>query len=494
MTKERQSDGEISEPEPALQEQGVEERLSLMGLHCYGGLLLGEERPYYSPFTGAFMGPPLTDKTALRLVELQELPHHALSATSTMSLMRKIAGNIHDYILLMGGLIADTPFPNALTDDLHLMDVPRFMNCGILRHLDVLLDRVHETTILTQEVFALASCVEEIALARDANEDWAADIDPDSFETYSIANTDIEGFGEIYRRFKEATEKSPDLMSLIPTYSLNGPPPTLLRQQELKAAREDPQAAPLALLLLKATLAAADETDPVFGEWDSPDVRFARALSVAEKMPAFGKETRRSETLGYLIKNLGDLTQSISRVILGPDELEIPAFASLLGGGKVLEDWSSRLWRSSRGYSSEQEIRPSTAAPNSGARRKESPEAPRRENQPTFYLEHHPDKKTDKYRVHILRQEDAPLLLSILQMEFLREQLFTGRGLVCLFDMLDGHQHPSPPEDPSNPEWRHWRMMGNIWDLTRLADDPKPEWYWDPPSCLSQIPLQRDRD
>lgn len=469
----------------------AEGQLALMGLHCYGGLLLGEQRPYYSPFTGAFMGPPLADEVAFRLVQLQELPHHELSPTLTMSLMRKIAGNIHDYILLMGGLIADSPFPSTRTDEFHFMDVPTFLNCGVLRNLHILLDRVHVSTVLTQEVYALASCVRRISLAQDANEDWAADIDLDDFETLSIEKTEIEDFGEIYESFKVAIDKSPYLMTLLPTFSLNAPPPPLLLQEELEEARQDPQGQLLELVLLMSTLATGAETDLVFGEWDSPDVRFRRALSIARDMPVFRGETLRAHTFGYLLGHLSGFAESLALHILGPDEMKIPTLTSLLGGGRVLEEWSNRLWRSSRGYS-EEGAKPDTTASRTGTRREESKELARLESKPAFYLEHHQDIGIDKYRVHILRQQDAPLLLNILQMEFLREQLFTGRGLVCVFDMLDGHPHPSPPEDPSDLEWRHWRLLANIWDLTRLADDPKQGWYWTPPGCLSQIPSDLD--
>ena len=62
------------------------------------------------------------------------------------------------------------------------------------------------------------------------------------------------------------------------------------------------------------------------------------------------------------------------------------------------------------------------------------------------------------------------LATELLQMEFLREQLASGQGLTCIFDVLDNYNHTE--EDPGNGgASTHRMLLEDLWATTALDPD-----------------------
>ena len=465
-------------------------RPALFGLHCYQGLSLGSKRPYYSPFSGAYTGPPLTSRLAVELTRVQEEPHHFLASTPTVDFMRQVVGKLHDFIAIIADMSGERRPPGPGDEAPHLLDVPLFRQSGVLRLMKRLLDHVHQSTQLVQEAFALEHCIYRLGRMTRASDHFAREIDIEAFESKAVAQTGIKDFADVYHRYKDVARKSEMLVDWIAIYALSGPSPHFSWSEELAQARKNPGKLDEFAVVLGGLKGVS--TGEAFNSWDSPLERFYRILAVAEQMPRITRKKREvDEAVEYLRDSLKDYKESVFRYLLPPENLEVPLFGGLTGLGRAVIDWGRTLWtRSPREYGfarmkGESDVPPLKLGPEEMNGRS------LRALTPPFYLEHHEDLKKDTYRLHELirgKITEEPLPL-ILQMEFLREQLFTGKGLVCLYDMFDGVTHPKRPKSPRDREWWHWQMLTSLWDRTRLSDNPDPEWYWTPPSCIDRKPI-----
>jgi len=163
-----------------------------------------------------------------------------------------------------------------------------------------------------------------------------------------------------------------------------------------------------------------------------------------------------------------------------PDELLDPTLSLLVRGRSPLQKWSRRLWQLAGHEKMAAFGRVLTGLPRIAISKPTLPPEIGDRWKPPIYLEKRPDEEA--YRLITLRDENLNALLNIIEMEFIREQLYSGKGLYCIFDAIRYASQTPPYDDYSEA---HHHMMKHLWEITRLTDRPEEGMHWDKPSCVT---------
>ncbi len=487
---------------------GAEKPL-LFGRHCYKGFPTGDPkqaRPWYSPVTGAFMGPPLTEYKVALLAKLQEFPHHHLASMAIMTLIRQVVGCIHECIASIGGVAPHpnerihscvSPLGNIFSESApdvtsetahHIIDVPGFASCGFLRFLDDFLTRLYEPTVLVQECFALFYCIGALRLAKKYGFPGTSTVDPDNLEEEAKAKTEEDfrcqskpySFADTYERYKEACLKSDRLSNRLPMYALNGPFPSFAAPERLIHMRQELPLRHYLRALLSQDFEFSVELESCFATWDSPAARFDRALSVTERMPWIVHGISDPDVLHILLRELPDFHLAITKYMTDPDDLAQPFFNWVTGMPSNAGFWSKRLWQLVGGEAAADRIlRPQAQLLGIEVPPRTATKKSYEDLLPACYVEKQPQK--DTYRLHFLRPADGLVVLDTMELEFLREQMFSGQGLLCIFDKIEDKEHPEPVKYPPDV---HQHLMKYVWESTKLSDNPEEGMDWRKPSCI----------
>ncbi len=91
-----------------------------------------------------------------------------------------------------------------------------------------------------------------------------------------------------------------------------------------------------------------------------------------------------------------------------------------------------------------------------------------------------PDYDLYKIRQFYDNDEDLALCIDMFQVEFLCEQLTSGHGLQCLYDVLVDINHPT---EKSEDLHAHCQIMEGLWQAFTLAPGLPAE-RWTKPSCV----------
>jgi len=440
--------------------------LRLFSLGCYSIPLIGGEHAYYSPFSGMVLGPPLTSQRAVIRASAHEVAHHLLSPMLIMSFARQLVACIHEYIMMLAGLVPDAPEPVTRHLQVPEMDNPALLSLDYLQH------HVVKSAELPQEAFAIHWSVSILnGLQKIAHVPLGLDVK--KCEMDDVKATPIEGFEEIYQRYRAVCARAQDLEFLLAMYALNGPYPQLERGME--GENDGEKYCDVEDMRWRWLQTAKNITDPecCLSGWDSPADRFVRAIAAAEEVPEEAFTWSRNDLVVFISKRLPDLSGAVFRRVVLPALVAYPLLWPGAHMQRPLELWSHHLWKSSVEWK-EKALRDSEEPPDPRWY-EQCPDSWAEYHYP-MYLAKQPGECT--YAVELRHQEVTGMATYILELEFLREQLFTGQGLHCIFDVIEKNSHRDLKMDHPHSE-----LMEGLWKATRHSQGA-PGSSWTKPSCV----------
>jgi|GEM_PF-3253204 len=414
----------------------------------FGSGYLGRES-LYSPFTGVTFvrsGLPKEHEVAERI---HEVFHHFDCLAPIQQFCRQIAACLYDYIEFLAGRFTHGRLPLGEGG----VEFPVTDDTPVLGPTGAFLRRVFDATRLVHEATAIHHSLTIVRFLKMLGLEQLAEADVDEIRGKSIAGTQIEGFPEIYERFDAVYRKGEALGAAMFLYATAGPAP------ELPATRPPILSAPEGILNERRAWAGAllhsMGAGNSFSNWDSPTKRFLRVIDVAERMPAAKTQRTKVETYDWLRRNLQDFEHTVTSLIRPPRITSHPFFRQFARHRPRRSDvWSNCLWKAmSRSPRVPEFIDDSSA---------ESFEAGMRAFYRAIRDRRHEgslewNEETGKFRLKLRWGAPWGTTLDLLELDFIRFQLWEGNGLQGFYDIIS---------HPKERGWLRWRSRRHL----RLAE------------------------
>jgi len=427
----------------------------------------------YSPFSVVIVGPPLGNTDGMTDAMYHELVHVKSTDSQVANLMRSIVEGLHEGIvdLAFGQVAGRLMGEKAL--------VPSFSNFEFMRLRIQLLHEIMETTRLAEEACALYLTVR--AMLR-SGETFRGKPDERTVRAYEESCAKVysytgSSFQDIYRRFKNVARKGEELAAILTMYALNCRVDNLVDQDVVRPYPEGNGISVEVERRKNAELRRAIKRVQE-GDWESPRQRFEDAIAAAEKLPVLIEGMSEEAIFESLHDDLPGIHDAYERRVSDPRHDSIPDFRHSKASEQLMTTLARRQWKEGNGplhraYLDGAPVGPLLDEVKAGRLGKKPA--------PLIYLEASPEHEGYISRSFSSDPEDMRLAFQLIEREFLLEQLSTGRGLTCVYDILHDIDHPPLAADRNAD---HRRLMEGLWRATEADSGVALDTSWSKPACI----------
>lgn len=402
----------------------------------------------FNEFTLADINELIPRSAAMK--HLLEISHKFLSTqTKFKCFMRYLAGITYSYIDQLGSEYAGTD----------KILIPTFSNFPALRLLKDILEVLHYSIVCIEEILSLFYTMKFLTDQEKRGIDLdSLNIYPDKIKAKAFQKMDreIDDFKDMYRKFEKAYERvGDDFFLWLPLYALNGPQLPL-----------DPHFPfPSYQIKLGDTSYLAKEKKELKTLYKesaiSPYQRFRKILSKVENIPFVNlRDWNRIKFSLLMLQVLPDFENTLypcrSCRLRYVDSKKEPRFVENMkvfscSVAKKFMFWSEQLYKI-------RSFDPETKAPFLQLSLR-----------PSFYI------MEDK----LVAFSGSDEFIDCLFLESIKQQLFKGTGLKCIFYLL------MMCEDIKSNAPEFCQVIRNIWRYVEIDPDAKCETCWEKPQCMT---------